>query len=78
MLSRVVPTLNKLKPIAWLEMYGKRCSSTENTQPPKSSTYADAFNKFEGLQTVPKGQPQTFASLLKNSKFIDVSVELEL
>lgn len=78
MLTRVLPTLprtlNKLKPAAWLELYySKQYSSTESTQPPKSSTYADAFNKFEGLQAIPKEQPQTFASLLKNSKLIDVS-----
>lgn len=78
MFSRVLPTLprtlNKLKPVAWLEVYSsKQYSSTQATEPPKSSTYADAFNKFEELQAIPKEQPQTFASLLKNSKFIDVS-----
>lgn len=35
--------------------------------------YAKAFNKFEELKETPKETPETFASLLRNSKFIDVN-----
>lgn len=35
--------------------------------------YAKAFDKFEELKETPKETPATFASLLRNSKFIDVN-----
>ncbi|XP_030752885.1 28S ribosomal protein S28, mitochondrial [Sitophilus oryzae] len=34
--------------------------------------YAESFKKFETINETPKEAPQTFASLLKNSKFIDL------
>ncbi|XP_066151112.1 small ribosomal subunit protein bS1m [Euwallacea fornicatus] len=53
----------------------KRTLSSEDTEPtakPKTGTYADAFNKFENIKESQKEELQTFASLLKNSKFIDL------
>lgn len=35
--------------------------------------YAKAFNKFDNIKTEEPPKLQTFASLLRNSKFIDVS-----
>lgn len=42
----------------------------------KTGGYAQAFRKFEEINVPPKEELQTFASLLKNSKFIDVSIRL--
>ncbi|XP_066254756.1 small ribosomal subunit protein bS1m [Euwallacea similis] len=53
----------------------KRMLSSESTEPtakPKAGSYADAFNKFENIKDTQEEKPQTFASLLKNSKFIDL------
>lgn len=46
--------------------------AAEGSGPVKS--YAQAFEKFQDLaEKKPEQKPQTFASLLRNSKFIDVS-----
>lgn len=42
----------------------------------KSGSYAAAYKKFEDLNKPSVKAPETFASLLKNSKFIDVSCQL--
>lgn len=42
----------------------------------KVGGYAKAFDKFEQINTEEPEKPQTFASLLRNSKFIDVSLSL--
>lgn len=47
-----------------------RAYSTEETT--NVGGYAKAFEKFEELKEQPKEKPATFASLLRNSKFIDV------
>lgn len=40
----------------------------------KSGTFADAFNKFENIVEEKPTEPlQTFQTLLRNSKFMDVS-----
>lgn len=39
----------------------------------KTSGYAKAYEKFESIKDTPSAPSQTFASLLRNSKFIDVS-----
>lgn len=39
----------------------------------KSGGYAKAFTKFENITQEPQEEPQTFAALLRHSKFIDVS-----
>lgn len=55
-----------------------RVFSTESEQPSttdeaKIGGYAKAFDKFEQINTKEPQKPQTFATLLRNSKFIDVS-----
>jgi len=45
---------------------------SQDSPQPKIGGYAEAFKKFEGINEPPKEEPQTFASLLKNSKFIDL------
>lgn len=49
---------------------------TTQTGETKTSGYAKAFEKFDHLKDVPKEEPKTFAALLRNSKFIDVSFTL--
>lgn len=39
----------------------------------KMGGYAKAFDKFEHIKTEEPQKSQTFASLLRNSKFVDVS-----
>ncbi|KAL1517621.1 hypothetical protein ABEB36_001360 [Hypothenemus hampei] len=53
----------------------KKLSSTdvpETFSQSTTGTYADAYKKFESLNEPPKEEPKTFASLFKNSKFIDL------
>lgn len=51
--------------------------SDEKPAETKPGGYAQAFEKFESLKdTKSKAVPQTFASLLRNSKFIDVGVKI--
>lgn len=55
-----------------------RAFSTESDQPnavtdTKAGGYAKAFDKFEQINIEEPQIPQNFASLLRNSKFIDVS-----
>lgn len=49
--------------------YSTNDTSSEQVQ----GGYAKAFAKFETLTEEPKQENQTFASLLRSSKFIDVS-----
>lgn len=50
----------------------QRAFSIQNEIP--EGGYAKAFKKFEGLNEEPKAASETFASLLRNSAFIDVSL----
>lgn len=54
-----------------------RCLSSElpsdNNPDNKTSGYAKAFTKFDTLKEEPKDAPKTFAALLRQSKFVDVS-----
>lgn len=76
-MSVLVNVLGKIKHISqnssWT-CYQRLCSS--NT-PDQTSTYqggyAKAFDKFETIKE-PQEAPQTFAALLRNSKFVDVCV----
>ncbi|XP_050315114.1 28S ribosomal protein S28, mitochondrial [Anthonomus grandis grandis] len=52
--------------------FTKRLGSTEPPSPPKLGGYAQAYEKFEDIQKPPEEPPQTFASLLRHSKFIDL------
>ncbi|KAK4872781.1 hypothetical protein RN001_014810 [Aquatica leii] len=45
-------------------------SPPENVE--KQSGFAKAFEKFDHLNVEPTPQPETFTSLLRNSKFIDI------
>lgn len=63
--SRVSRVISASRHLNICRMY----SNTEETV----SGYAKAFEKFEGLTEQPQEKPATFASLLRNSKFIDVS-----
>lgn len=53
-----------------------RAFSSETEQQSTTETpvggYAKAFDKFENIKTEEAPKLQTFASLLRNSKFIDV------
>lgn len=46
---------------------------TEENDAKPPGGYAKAFEKFETLNAPVEEKPATFASLLRNSKFIDVS-----
>lgn len=53
------------------------CSESPNTESSKESTkhqggYAKAFEKFDQINRPVDDQPKTFASLLRNSKFVDL------
>ncbi|KAF5295874.1 hypothetical protein FQR65_LT10361 [Abscondita terminalis] len=48
----------------------RRCLTTD--VPEKHGGFAKAYDKFDTFTSDPKPQPDTFASLLRNSKFIDL------
>lgn len=72
--------LNRLRILNRQSLITKTClrtfsSETDNlntTTEVKISGYAKAFDKFEQIKDEPPQKEATFASLLRNSKFIDV------
>lgn len=58
------------------------CTAPSETTTPtdKQGGYAKAFTKFENLDSEQKVQEpiQTFASLLSNSKFVDVCIKYNI
>lgn len=56
-----------------INKYLKNVIRTYNADTASSGGYAKAFEKFKELKESPQEKPATFASLLRNSKFVDVS-----
>lgn len=63
-----IKSYNKICTVLFSNSNGLTTDSSANTK--KSGGFADTFEKFKTLDSE---SPQTFASLLRNSQFIDVS-----
>lgn len=57
----------------YLRVFSSETEQQSTTDAPVGG-YAKAFDKFENIKTEEAPKLQTFASLLRNSKFIDVSL----
>lgn len=72
-LLRNTCNISKLKNIRQFWSSCNRLCSVTNDVDNKQSGYAKAYTKFENINAPIEEKPQTFASLLRNSKFVDVS-----